>query len=164
MQQNNNLVQQQWLYKKLLKITPKLQEHLQMGIQSLESHIEGERSLYYFAPHKESDDVYYITLEQSDADSEETRLVTSMQVRISLADQTAIPVSYSNEYEDRRVDLDENGDLLPQREHAREVYTIFKNWMKSLDHRGYRLSNEAPAQEKAVHEIRRGKSGKGIER
>jgi hypothetical protein len=163
---DNNLIQQKWLYQKLLKIIPNLPEHLQMGIIELEGKVEGDRTLDFFMSNKESDDVYYIALEQNDEEKYETRLVTNMEVRISLSEQTAIPLAYTNSYEDMRVDLDDVGNSKPQREHKEEVYTLFKTWIKSLDHRGYRLipEKELPSQGITADEIKRGKSNRGMER
>ncbi len=144
-QTDANRTQQKWLYQKLLKIIPNLPEHLQMGIIELEGKVEGDRTLDFFMSNKESDDVYYIALEQNDEVKYETRLVTNMEVRISLSEQTAIPLAYKNSYEDMRIDLDDQGNTEPQREHKQEVYTLFKTWLKSLDHRGYRLAPETTA-------------------
>lgn len=143
-QTDANLTQQKWLYQKLLKIIPNLPEHLQMSVQDLEGKVEGDRDLEYFLSYKESDDVYYIMLEQNDEVKYETRLVTNMEVRISLSEQTAIPLAYTNSYEDMRIDLDDKGNTEPQREHKKEVYTLFKTWLKSLDYRGYRVGAETP--------------------
>lgn len=147
-QTDANLTQQKWLYQKLLKIIPNLPEHLQMGIIELEGKVEGDRTLDFFMSNKESDDVYYISLEQNDEEKHENRLVTNMEVRISLSEQTAIPLAYKNSYEDMRIELDDKGNPEPQREHKKEVYTLFKTWLKSLDHRGYRVEPETPAHSK----------------
>ncbi len=163
---DNNLTQQRWLYQKLLKIIPNLPEHLQMGIIELEGKVEGDRTLDFFMSNKESDDVYYIALEQNDEVKYETRLVTNMEVRISLSEQTAIPLAYKNSYEDMRIDLDDKGNPEPQREHKKEVYTLFKTLLKSLDHRGYRLEAEtlANTHDTSVRKIPRDVPNSGHER
>jgi hypothetical protein len=139
---DHNLTQQKWLYNKLLKIIPDLPEHLEKQTPQLECSVPGDRPLGYMYGFKESDNVHYITLEQSDTQNGQTDLVTSMEVRISLADQTASPISYSNRYEDLRVELDDAPEPQPRREHRKEVYTLFKTWLKSLDYRGYRFRDE----------------------
>lgn len=167
MENNHTTIQQQWLYKKLLKIIPDLPQHLEEETPTMECTVPGNRDLHFMYGHKESEGVHFITLEQSDKENGQKLLVTEMEVRISLLDQTATPTSYSNRYEDLRLEPEGMNELAPADGRDKEVYGLFKTWLKSLDHRGYRLGHNTETHSRKIHSDRnqsRNKSNHEIDR